>query len=346
MGTAIDREVVVEGGPVPGRRLIAVAGGAVRRESRFHVIRIPGVVEVLAVAVDAIRGQTLVDDVGVTGRASRRLVPPLQREARMVELRTLPGRRLIAVAGRAVRRESGCGVVRIGRPVVLPAVAAHAIRGQTLVDAVGVTGRASRRLVLPLQREARMVELRTLPGRRLIAVAGQAVRREPGCGVVRIGRPVVLAAVAADAIRGQTLEDAVGVAGRASRRLVPPLQREARMIELRTLPGRRLIAVAGQAVRREARFHVVRIPGVVEVLAVAAHAIRGQTLVDAVGVAGRASRRLVPPLQREARMIELRTLPGRRLVAVTGHAVRREARFHVVRIPGVVEVLAVAAHAI
>ena len=178
-----------------------------------------------------------------------------------------------------------------------------------------------------------MIELRALPGRRLVAVTGHAVRREARFHVVRIPGVVEVLAVAAHAIRSQALVDAVGVAVEAGRRLVLPFQREARMIELRTLPGRRLVAVTGHAVRREARFHVVRIPGVVEVLAVAAHAIRGQTLVDAAGVAVEAGRRLVPPLQREARMIELRALPGRRLVAVTGQAVRRESGCGVVRIP-------------
>ncbi len=334
---------VIELGSLPGRRLIPVAGHAVRREPGFHVIRIRGCVEVFAMAADAVRGQALVDAVRVAVGTGGRLVAALEGEARVIELGSLPGRRLIPVAGHAVRREPGFHVVRIRGGVEVFAMAADAVRGQALVDAVRVAVGTGRGLVAALEGEARVIELGSLPGRRLIPVAGHAVRREPRFHVIRIRGGVEVFAMAADTVRGQALVDAVRVAVGTGRGLMAALEREARMIELGSLPRRRLIPVAGHAVRREPRFHVIRIRGGVEVFAMAADAVRGQALVDAVRVAVGTGRGLMAALEREARMIELGSLPGRRLIPVAGHAVRREPRFHVIRIRGGVEVFAMAA---
>lgn len=60
------------------------------------------------------------------------------------------------------------------------------------------------------------------------AVAGLAIRRKPGCGVVGIGGLVVLCQVAADTASIQTRVPSVDVAGCTIHVEVSPAQRESR----------------------------------------------------------------------------------------------------------------------
>lgn len=77
-----------------------------------------------------------------------------------------------------------------------------------------------------------VIELRTLPGGD--AVAGLTVFGEPGTGVIRAGRGVVIVQVARNAFFGQTRVGSTGMTAIAIQ-LMPPLQREKSMFE--TLVG-------------------------------------------------------------------------------------------------------------
>ena len=83
------------------------------------------------------------------------------------------------------------------------------------------------------------------------------------------------------------------------------------MIKVRTHPRRRVVAL--RAGLREARLHVVRISGALEILQVARHAsrIRVRQIVVVVDVALRALRRRVCSGQRKAGsgVVEIRSRP-------------------------------------
>ena len=110
----VDREVapvVVEVGPAPGARVVAVL--ARRREARRRVVRVGRAVVVRLMARVAVGRRAGVAAADVAGRAGDPRVRAGQREARLavVEAGRLPGGRV--VAGRAGRREAGGRVVRV-----------------------------------------------------------------------------------------------------------------------------------------------------------------------------------------------------------------------------------------
>ena len=117
------------------------------------------------------------------------------------------------------------------------------------------------------------------------------------------------------------------------------------VIERGLRPRRGVVALLARL--REARGHVVRIGGALEILQVAVHARRicaGQAVV-VIDVALRALQRDMGAREGESRsgVIEVSSGPGSRVVALL--ASLREARTHVVRIRGALEILQVAVHA-
>ena len=177
---------------------------------------------------------------------------------------------------------------------------------------VGVVARQS-------QRAGRMSKCRACPrwSGQIGGVAGIARRREPGLGVVRRRRSVVIAHVAVGArpAGDVVIAEGGGVALVALQTGVRSRQRETcrRVIERRPAPaGHRRVATI--ASRGEVRCHVGRIHGAVVIAHVA---VRARPVGDGVtakggGVTLRALHSCVRSRQREAcrRMVESRPTPA------------------------------------
>ena len=168
------RRVVVEGRRLPCT--LIVAGRTVRREARTGMVRIRGRVEVRQVARITVRRRTRIP-VAVALQAVHDRVRALQRERRrvVIERGVVPG--TLIVAHRAVRREPGSHMVRIGRAVVVRQVTGIAVRGRSSVT-VRVALQARHVRVRARQREARAV---VVEGARLpsgFIVTGRTIQRE------------------------------------------------------------------------------------------------------------------------------------------------------------------------
>ena len=248
------RIVVIERTRLPSR--LGMTGRAVRREARSHVIRIRGPVVIGHMTSIAVRWRACIP-VGMALDAVHVGVRALERKARavMVEGAGLP--RCFIMALSTIHREAGRHVVRIGGAVVVRQVARIA-RGRCARVAVRVALQAVHVRVRSRQREARrvVIEGRRLPG--ALVVARRAVRAEPGTGMVRIGRRVVIRQVARVAVRRRARVP-VAVALQAVHVRVRSLQGEARVVVIERGVVPRTLIMAQRAVRGEARRHVVRV---------------------------------------------------------------------------------------
>ncbi len=191
-----DREPgVVEHGTAKARIRGSVARVAGGGEARRLVIRVRRLLIASEMTGDAVARRPAVHVVLVARRALLRRVRAQQRE----ELRVVDGRATETGVGRPVarvarRREPGGGVVRVRRLLVSRQVTAGAVARGALVDVVLVARRALLRRVRAQQRE----ELRVVDGRATETGVGRPVarvarRREPGRGVVRVRRLLVVA---------------------------------------------------------------------------------------------------------------------------------------------------------
>ncbi len=114
VGAPVDREPhVIEHALVPRAIACPVADLAVGGEARRPVIGISGGVEVIEVAVDAVRRQTLVDAARVAGVALEAGVGADERVGGVGEGGALPGGVGASMAGLAVGREARRPVVGI-----------------------------------------------------------------------------------------------------------------------------------------------------------------------------------------------------------------------------------------
>ena len=214
----------------------------------------------------------VVVDVTVRTLARRNRVRTGQSEAggRVIELRVRPLHRVMALLARSreprVRHRAYRGI-----EVVL--VAADAGRAGDVEIVVHVAIRALPRgnRVRARQREARfrVIESRRLPG--CGGVAGFASLREPATHVIRVGGSLKILYVTGHAGRaGQVvvvIDVAIGTLPRRDRMRARQHKVHRGMIETGGLPRRSGVAL--QAIRREIRSHVVRIPGALKILQVA-----------------------------------------------------------------------------
>ena len=195
-------------------------------------------------------------------------------------------------------------------------MAARADGRCALIDIVDVARSARHARMETGQRELRrgiVVKLGAFPLRG--GVAKRTIRWEACRNVVGIvSRLIEVGHVAARADGRCAFVDIVDVAAGALHRGVETGQRELRLgvVKNRTLPVCR--RVADIAVLGEPGGHMVRVPGAVVVLEVAAVARRGRAFEHIVDVAGCASHARVETSQRELRrrvVVKLRALPLR-----------------------------------
>jgi len=153
-------------------------------------------------------------------------------------------------------------------------------------------------------------------------VAGHTVGAEPGGGVVRIRRLLVVLQMATRTVRRQCREHTAGVALRTILDVVPLGQGErAGMLEVGISPIAGVMAC--HAIHIESRRGVVRVGGLLVVLRMAACTVHGQRGKHTAIVALATILNVVPVRQGErAGMLEVRTHPGAGIVAA--HAVHTE----------------------
>lgn len=163
---------VVERGTQPIRR--GVAELAILRESGRGVVRILGRLIILHVTRKTGRAQTLVNTTRVTLETSGGRVLAGERECGLrgvIEGGSVPIRRRMAEL--AILRESGGGVVRIIRRLIILHVTRRTGRTQTLVNAARVTLEASGGRMLAGERERGLrgvIEGRSVPIDRAVAL--------------------------------------------------------------------------------------------------------------------------------------------------------------------------------
>jgi len=136
---AQERKVsVVELSSLPGSGSVSMATGAIGRESGVGMRRILCGIEVAQVAIHTVGRQPGELAADVTVGAVRRLVLTLEQKAGVLELGSLPGRGCVAVAGRAIGRETRIEVIRFLSVVVIVHVAVGAVGGQTRILTAGM----------------------------------------------------------------------------------------------------------------------------------------------------------------------------------------------------------------
>jgi len=261
----------------------------------------------------------------VAGGTLLRRVHAGQREPRagVIERGALPSGG--GVAYRTVLREAGRDVIGILRAVEIRQMARNACRAQSGELPGSVAGGALLRGVHACQRELRagVIERGALPSGS--GVAYRTVLREAGGDVVRILRAGEVLHVAGRAGRVEGRELAGSMARGALLRGVHACQRELRagVVELCGGPSTRVMTQC--AVLGEARGHMVRVLGAVEVGEVASGALRRSPGEFVVQVALCAVEGGVSARQSERRLavIELRSLPLDSVVAQ--RAIRRQA---------------------
>jgi len=229
------------------------------------------------------------------------------------------------VALGAEQREPGRDVIRIVRALIVVQVTGGTGGAQRRVLAARMALLAGDGGVRAGQRESGRVVIER--GRRPIrsGVAELAGLRKTGRGVIRAGGGLEIFQVAGDAIGADVGEVAVGVALQARHGSVRSGQGERRhaMVERSPQPARGV--VAGGAIVRESRRHVIGVGGFGEVSEVTTRAVRRNALVAVAGVASVTGERQVRAGESEvcvAGMIETGGLPAVRRVAV--FAGRRE----------------------
>jgi hypothetical protein len=249
--------VVIEGSPLPRRgRMTLLASG--RESSRDMVWRLRRLVN-RQMARRARSGQPGEDVVGMALGTTRGCVRTGQPELRLtvvIEGRPLPFHGRMALG--ALHRESRHGMIRVRRVLVITQMAGATGRVEPAILAVRVTLGTGRVRVCAGQRKTCeiVIELRPLPLHS--GVAGLAILRKSGGGVIGSIGSLVILLVTPDAGRVQTGENAVGVTLGAAYRSVRAGEREPRLcvvVELRAIPlcGR----VAGGTILRKACCYVV-----------------------------------------------------------------------------------------
>lgn len=114
---------------LPGWISTLVAGLAIGVEARRAVIRVARLLIVLAVAVDTLARESLVDAARVAPRTIEGGVGTEERECRVIEGRLPPATIGRAVAQLAVGWESGRDVVGVICSLIVPEVAPDTVRG-------------------------------------------------------------------------------------------------------------------------------------------------------------------------------------------------------------------------
>ena len=273
---------VVEAGAGPRGRVVALLASL--RETRLHVIRSSGSLEIFQVAADAggIRASQIVIPVYVALGALHRRMSAGQREAgcRVIKRGIHP--RSCVVALSTVVRESGLHVVRLCRVREILLVTREAVRRRAHELVVDVALRAGHSRVRADQRilgERVVIEVgRRVPRAGVVAIlagvgeAGLCVRRVVGLIKVR--------QVAANAISLYGVELATRVAGAAVQGCVRPGQGKTRdgMVELRGHPVVHRVALL--ALRGEFQLDVIDAYGlgVDEISLMAGNALRRKSL--------------------------------------------------------------------
>ena len=340
---------VVECAATPVGRGVALIASL--REARLRVVWSRGALVILQVALDAGSARQVIRVVHVALGAGQTGVEPGQRESsgRVIPSRGGPVGRTVALL--TSLRKTGGGVRRRIRTLVVRRVATdtRSICRREIVVAIHVTLGALQRGVRAGQRESRgrVIERRIAPRRGGVALL--ASLRDVRGHVIRIGGALEIGEVAADASgirRGQVVIP-IDVTLGALQCGVRTGQRESsrRVIERRIAPRRGGVALLASL--RDVRGHVIRIGGALEIGEVAADAsgVRHGQVVVAIHVTLGALQRSVRSGQRESRgrVIEGGIAPRRGGVALL--AGLREARSHVVRIGGALEIREVAADA-
>ena len=269
---ASERELglaVIEGGaqPVSGR----VAQRTILREAGCDVIRIGGGLIFLEVAGITSGAESFVNSARMALHTSRRRVLAGEREGGLrgvVERSPSPIRG--GVAELAILRESSRGMVRIGGALVVLQVARIASGAEAFVDSARMALDATRRRVLPSERECGLgsvIEFRSGPIDRSVAL--RAILREASSGMVRIGGALVVLQVAGIASGGQRGVLAAGMALSASRGGVCAGQRKfgGAVIKGGRHPCRG--GVAELAILRESGGSVIRIGGALKIFQMA-----------------------------------------------------------------------------
>jgi len=287
----------------------AMTGRAVGREARGGVVgrRRPVVLRPMTGHAVPRRSSKHVIDVTRGTRGLR--VTTHEREHRIV---IEPGATETGI-GRTMARFAGSGescgrVVRRGRAVVLQPVTADALTRCSAIHIVDVA-RGTRRLPMDAnERELRPVIESCLAERGVTGlVARVARRREPGRGVVRRFRGLVILQVTRGARRLRGLEGVVGVARLARQPLVSDTKRHRRHRAVIPAHGRpRRGPVALFALRAELQAEAVVLPA----HPMAVVTFRRRPLVHVLPVARFARQVTMPSVQRERRRVV--ELPVRR----------------------------------
>lgn len=285
------------------------------------------------------------DVVHVALRALHADVRSRQWESRLRVIKHGAGPGARGMANRTVRRESGGGMVRIIRGVVIRHVARRTRGIGQVVIVVGVALRASQRRVRSGERESggRVIECRRLPCRS--GMAGLASLGESAGNVIRIARRIEVVHVTRRASRAQSREYVVHVTLRTLHIHVRSRQRERRVVVIESRPCPRGRRVAGGAISRETSSLVIRVRSAVVIGHVATGTNWTGQAVVAIRVTLRALQGCVRARQCEAgiRVIECRLRPRSRVVA--SFASLRETGGHVIWIRRSLEILHMARRA-
>ena len=281
------KTAVIESRRYPGR--FGMAGGAIRRELRRHVVGIGGLVVVGDVTAGAGVRRVVVIAV-VAGSAIIRYARMRAVQGIIVVVNGESGRfpAGCSMATGAVRRDIQRQVIRVGALVVIRGMATGAIGGSACIPR-SVTINAIGREVRPSQREAGVVVIKSTVrfARRVTGQTGGTVVRIPvDAVVVVVGFGIGMAVGAGEFCK-------IGRIGMAIHTLAPftvvgtTVNWEILPVVIKSSGHPGCFAVATGAVRRELRRRVVGIGGLVVIGGVAARAGIRCIVVVAV-VAGRA----------------------------------------------------------
>ena len=208
-------QVVVEGGRGPGGG--AMTNIALLGKLRCYVVRIGGGVETCQMARYASRAEPGKLTTRVAAGASQGGMCSRKSEASpgVIEDRARPGER--GVAERAVRREAGRDVIRIGGPVVCIDMAGGALDRSPRELVIQMAGGTGQLRMGARQRESdrSVIEVDVSPGVR--DVAERTIGREARGGVVGVARGPEVRRMASDAGRWCPLKTIPRVASDAGK---------------------------------------------------------------------------------------------------------------------------------
>jgi len=188
---AVDREVVsivVKSGWVPSVGIMA--HGTVRWEQCRGMAWVIGAVVVRHVAGITVRRCAGVS-IGMAGNTTHAYVRPNKREVGRIMIIRSWGPIGYIVANGAIRWESSCYVVRVGRSIVIRDMASIAIRWGSLIS-IAMTGHATRSHMRAGQWEVGRVMIKCGIGPKRWVMADRAIGRESRRNMVRIRCTCVL----------------------------------------------------------------------------------------------------------------------------------------------------------